>query len=94
MGKKITEFVNGLIAIAKAMPLALGATAGIWYPTNGGNSPLQDLKRGDWNSALGDLTTNYTFYSNGNFESTQGRGIKILTVGIIAHKLIGWLYDA
>jgi hypothetical protein len=91
MGKKLQGLTEGLMSFAKTVPLLLGATVGIWERPEGGDSPLTHLTRGEWTPALATLTANYTFWSQGKFDMKQGVGVKGLALGIIAHKVIGWI---
>jgi hypothetical protein len=92
MPEKATKLSNDILSIMKMIPLVAGATAGIWMPVKGGSSPLADLKRGDFQSTMWDLTDNYVFYDGNNgFSMDQGRGTKALVIGVAIHKIIGWL---
>jgi hypothetical protein len=95
MGKKMTDLANGLVSIGKAIPLIMGASAGMLLNPHGGSgSPARLLAQGRYEDAWNSALVNYTFYGwEGQFHSDQGLGVKALGVGIVIHKLFGWLVD-
>ena len=96
MGKTTSKITDTLVSIAKAAPLILGASGGMIVPATGGVSPAKALIDGNAGAAYESALANYTFYSanSGGFRINQGNGIKILAVGVIAHKIIGAIADA
>jgi hypothetical protein len=85
-----------MISLAKAIPLIVGASGGLWISPHGGTSPLAYARQGDTVGVLQSTLANYTFYSanTGSFQADQGAGLKALLAGVVAHKAIGWFMDA
>jgi len=93
MGKRTSDLTDGLMSIAKAMPLILGATGGFFIRPHGGSeSPFRLITQSRWNDAYNAAIVNYTFVDyEGNFQSSQGVGVKAAVAGVIVYKLLGWL---
>jgi hypothetical protein len=96
MGKKTQELSNGIISIAKTMPLIIGGLGGLVLGAGPDrNSPLHSLlvdHNAQW--TVNDLAATYLFCDagkDGAFKLNLGFGAKLMAAGVIVHKLLTWI---
>ena len=93
--KAVQEATGTITSIVKAVPLIVGAAGGLVVPARGSTeSPLKQLQNGYTQAAFNSMVANYTFFSpeGGEFEASQGRGVKMAIGGAIVHKIMGKLF--
>ena len=90
----LSDLAGGLRKFFKTLPLIAGVIGsqmvGEW-----GGSPINSFTKGYWSDGLKQEVANFTFYNpyTNSFDPSAGKGLKIGTVGLVAYKIIDWLFD-
>ena len=94
MTKHVSNISDTVLSVAKAVPLIAGGIGGLITPARGSaESPIKQLMDGKTQAGMNSLIANYTFFSpeGGQFEASQGRGVKMAVGGAVVHKVMTWL---